>query len=153
MIGPGLGGGHGFLQGRHGLIADQFVSLNMVMADGSLQTVDHTSDLWFAMRGAGHNYGIVTSITTKIYDVQYPRWAFRNFTFTGDKLEAVYSMANENLLQNDTQPVDLFHYSVILRNAAIDENNVRSSYITRCPYLRCTNISSLWYLSTSSKKA
>ncbi|OAG01217.1 FAD-binding domain-containing protein [Paraphaeosphaeria sporulosa] len=130
VIGPGLGGGHGLLQARHGLVSDQFVSLNMVMADGSLKTIDHASDLWFAVRGAGHNFGIVTSITSKIYNVQFPNWAFRNFTFTGDKLEALYSNINEHFLKDDEQPVDLFHYSVILKNAAIDANNpIISFYI------------------------
>ena len=142
VIGPGLGGGHGFLQARHGLVSDQFVSLNMVMADGSLQTIDHTSDLWFAVRGAGHNYGIVTSITSKIYDVQYPTWAFQNFTFTGDQLETLYSTANEHLLRNDAQPVDLFHYSVISKNAAIDANKVRS-YSRQYLYYGDTNLFSL----------
>lgn len=151
VIGPGLGGGHGFLQARHGLVSDQFVSLNMVMADGTLKTIDHTSDLWFAVRGAGHNFGIVTSITSKIYDVQYPRWAFRNFTFTGDKVEALYSKVNEHLLQNDTQSVDLFHYSVFLKNEAIDPNSV-SVYITCSPCLQHTDISSMSSRSTFSKK-
>lgn len=120
VIGPGLGGGHGFLQARHGLVSDQFVSLNMVMADGTSQTIDHTHELWWAVRGAGHNFGIVTSITAKIYDVEYPSWAFRNFTFTGDKVEALYANINEHLLRNGTQPIDIFHYSFFIKNADID---------------------------------
>ncbi|KAF1971666.1 putative FAD-dependent oxygenase [Bimuria novae-zelandiae CBS 107.79] len=111
VIGPGLGGGHGFLQGRHGLVSDQFVSLNMVMADGTLQTIDATHELWWAVRGAGHNFGIVTSITSKIYDVKYPQWSFQNFTFTGDKVEALFENINKYLLQNGTQPVDLWHHA------------------------------------------
>lgn len=124
VIGPGLGGGHGFLQARHGLVSDQFVSLNMVMADGTSQTIDHTHELWWAVRGAGHNFGIVTSITAKIYDVEYPSWAFRNFTFTGDKVEALYANINEHLLRNGTQPIDIFHYSFFIKNADIDAEKV-----------------------------
>ena len=71
LLGPGLGGGHGFLQGHHGLVADQFVSMNIVLADGTLHTIDEKSDLWWAMRGAGHNFGIVTSVETKIYDIEH----------------------------------------------------------------------------------
>ena len=124
MIGPGLGGGHGFLQARHGLISDQFISLKMVLADGSLQTINKSHELWWAVRGAGHNFGVVTSITARIYDIERPRWAFRNFTFTGDKVEALYAGINEYLLRNGTQPVDLFHYSIFTKNPAIDAEKV-----------------------------
>ena len=89
IVGPGLGGGHGFLQGRHGLISDQFVSLNLVTADGKLRKVDENHELWWAMRGAGHNFGIVTSITSKVYDVVRPKWAYASFVFTGDKVEGL----------------------------------------------------------------
>ncbi|KAI4868239.1 FAD-binding domain-containing protein [Hypoxylon rubiginosum] len=61
-------GCHGFHQGRYELIADQFLLMNIVLAGGSMQTIDETSDLWWAMKGAGHNFGVVTSVTSKIYD-------------------------------------------------------------------------------------
>ncbi|KAI0428763.1 FAD binding domain protein [Xylaria sp. FL1042] len=79
LLGPGLSGGHGFLQGRHGLVSDQFVSMNIVLADGELRTIDKESDLWWAMQGAGHNFGIVTSVTSKIYDVEHRDWAYASF--------------------------------------------------------------------------
>lgn len=67
---PSPGGCHGFHQGRYELIADQFLLMNIVLAGGSMQTIDETSDLWWAMKGAGHNFGVVTSVTSKIYDVE-----------------------------------------------------------------------------------
>ena len=126
MIGPGLGGGHGLLQARHGLVSDQFISLKMVLSNGSLQTIDRKHELWWAVRGAGHNFGIVTSIKARIYDVERPSWAFRNFTFTGDKVEELYGRINEHLLVNGTQPVDLFHYSILTKIAAVDAEKVCS---------------------------
>ncbi|KAG4217082.1 hypothetical protein PC116_g34437, partial [Phytophthora cactorum] len=104
ILGPGLGGGHGFLQGRYGLVADQFLSMNIVLADGSLQKINETSDLWWAMKGAGHNFGIVTSITMKIYDVEDPNWAYVSYIFTGNKIEELYEAAKNHLLKNGTQP-------------------------------------------------
>jgi FAD/FMN-containing dehydrogenase len=124
LLGPGLGGGHGFLQGRHGLIADQFVSMNIVLANGDLRTIDKTSDLWWAMQGAGHNFGIVTSVTSKIYDVQYPDWAYASFIFTGDKVEGLYSAINKYLLKDGRQPVYIINYSFFFNDPTLDPNKV-----------------------------
>jgi hypothetical protein len=33
------------------------------------------SDLWWAIKGAGHNFGIVTSVTSKTYDIEHKDWA------------------------------------------------------------------------------
>jgi len=89
-LGPGLGGGHGWLQGRYGLVSDQFVSMNVVLANGNLITVDKNSELFWAMKGAGHNFGIVTSMTSKIYDIQNRNYAMETLIFSGDQVEAVY---------------------------------------------------------------
>jgi len=123
ILGPGLGGGHGFLQGRFGLIADQFISMDVVYADGGLRTIDKNSDIWWAMQGAGHNFGIVTSVTSKIYDVKYPDWAYQSFIFTGDKVEELYTRINNVLLKNGTQPVDVMNYSFFFNNAEVDPEN------------------------------
>ncbi|RYP61604.1 hypothetical protein DL769_007637 [Monosporascus sp. CRB-8-3] len=120
ILGPGLGGGHGFLQGRYGLISDQFVSMNIVLADGSMRTIDKSSDLWWAMQGAGHNFGIVTSVTSKIYDIQHRAWAYESFVFTGDKVEGLYEGINQHLLKNGTQPVDVINYSFFISVPDID---------------------------------
>lgn len=130
MLGPGLGGGHGFLQGRHGLIADQFVSMNIVRADGSINTIDRTSDLWWAMQGAGHNFGIVTSVTSKIYDVVHPTWAYQSFIFSGKSVEGLYGAINDNLLKNGTQPVDIMEYSFFFNSPDIDPENVSAQIIS-----------------------
>lgn len=131
ILGPGLGGGHGFLQGRYGLISDQFISMNIVLADGSMKTIDKNSDLWWGMQGAGHNFGIVTSVTSKIYDVKHRNWVYESFVFTGDKIEALYEGINEHLLKNGTQPVDIMNYSFFFNNPDVDPTKVRHSYQIR----------------------
>ncbi|KAJ6436729.1 FAD binding domain-containingprotein [Purpureocillium lavendulum] len=120
-MGPGLGGGHGWLQGRYGLIADQFQSMNVVLANGSLKTIRPTSDLWWAMKGAGHNFGIVTSVTAKIYDTKHRDWAIETLIFTGDKVEAVYRAANNHLLAKGGQAVDIINWSYWLNNPDLDK--------------------------------
>ncbi|KAJ3578451.1 hypothetical protein NPX13_g2106 [Xylaria arbuscula] len=95
-LGPALGGGHGWLQGHHGLVADQFTSMNIALASGALETIDSSSDLWWAMKGAGQNFGIVTSVTVKVYDIEHTDWAIETFIFSGDMVEAVYETANKH---------------------------------------------------------
>lgn len=125
LLGPGLGGGHGILQGRYGLVADQFVSLDMVLANASVITVNKDSDLWWAVKGAGHNYGIVTSVTSRIYDVPSKDiWSYVRFVYTHDKVEALYTAINRHFLRNGTQPVELNTYSLFFNAPVIDPDNV-----------------------------
>jgi len=113
-MGPALGGGHGWLQGRHGLIADQWTSLNIVLANGTLKTgvsATKDADLFWAVKGAGHNFGIVTSVTAKLYPLEHSNWAVENLYFSGDKVEQVYAAINEHLLQGGEQAVDIIQWS------------------------------------------
>ncbi|OAR00835.1 hypothetical protein LLEC1_06293 [Akanthomyces lecanii] len=125
LLGPGLGGGHGWLQGHYGLIADQFVSMDIVLADGSERTVDAQSDpdLWWALRGAGHNFAIVTSATLKVYDIQHRDWAREKMIFTGDKVEQVFQTIRDTIFKNDKQDVDVVVWSYMLLVPEIDRDN------------------------------
>lgn len=70
-LGAILGGGIGNLMGLHGLGVDNILSMNVVTATGEAITVNSQTypNLWFALRGAGPNFGIVTSATMKSYPV------------------------------------------------------------------------------------
>jgi FAD/FMN-containing dehydrogenase len=125
FLGPALGGGHGWLQGHHGLVSDQFTSMNVVLANGDMVTINSTSDLWWGMQGAGHNFGIVTSVTTKIYDIVQPNWAIETIIFSGDKVEAIYEAANKHILQNGSQSSDIINWSYWLNDATLDTKQVR----------------------------
>ncbi|KAI1250958.1 hypothetical protein MGN70_008019 [Eutypa lata] len=86
-------------------------------ADGSLQTIDETSELWWAMKGAGQNFGIVTSLTSKIYEIEQYDWAIETLIFSGDKVEALYQAANEHF---SNIPVDVINWSYWLNIPSAD---------------------------------
>lgn len=64
-----LGGGIGPYSGIHGAGSDSLLSVEMVTGTGQILTVSAEShpDLFYGIRGAGHNYGVVTSFTFRIY--------------------------------------------------------------------------------------
>jgi hypothetical protein len=107
LVGPMLGGGHGWLQGRNGLSADQLIEARVVLPDGQLVNVSENSeynDLFWAMRGAGHNFGIVTQVEYKVYDVRENGggdWTYANLIFKQEKLEEVFALINK--ITNDGQ--------------------------------------------------
>lgn len=121
MMGPALGGGLGRLQGPYGLIADNIVELNVVLASGEMIVVNSTShsDLLWGMKGAGHNFGIVTSFRLKIYPRGPDTWHYHNYIWRGDKLEAVFDALNA-FAGNNSTPVNMTtNFGNFLMNATI----------------------------------
>lgn len=72
-----LGGGYGWLSGQYGLAIDNTLAVEMVLADGSIvnASTDSHPDLFWAVRGAGHSFGIATSITYRAHPQPEPVWA------------------------------------------------------------------------------
>lgn len=69
IAGLTLGGGLGWLLGKHGLAADNLLAVELVTADGMITDVTASSDpdLFWALRGGGGNFGVAASLTYRLH--------------------------------------------------------------------------------------
>ncbi|EEA21272.1 hypothetical protein EYB25_007453 [Talaromyces marneffei] len=94
--GTTLGGGIGWLTGKYGLIIDNLVEAQVVLADGSITTASESEnpDLFWAIRGAGQDFGVTTRFTFRAHPQQ-------NDVFAGiiyldpDKLSQLVDYVND----------------------------------------------------------
>ena len=71
IAGLTLGGGLGWLMGKHALALDNLLSVELVLADGSTVTAskDENADLFWGLRGGGGNFGVAASFEYRLHQV------------------------------------------------------------------------------------
>jgi len=71
MAGLTLGGGMGWLMGKHGLTIDNLLSVEIVTADGQIRYASENEygDLFWAVRGGGGNFGVVTAFEYRLHPI------------------------------------------------------------------------------------
>ena len=92
IAGYSLGGGLGWLARKHGLQANSVTAIELVTADGELIRADHENEpeLFWALRGGGGNFGVVTALEFDLYPVAelYAGAFFYEFERGGEVLHA-----------------------------------------------------------------
>ncbi|MEP7149189.1 MAG: FAD-binding oxidoreductase [Acidobacteriota bacterium] len=71
IAGLTLGGGFGWITSKYGLAVDNLLSAEVVMANGEILNAsqDENADLFWALRGAGANFGVVVSLKYRLHEV------------------------------------------------------------------------------------
>lgn len=97
------GGGYGWLTGRFGLTIDNLVKAEVVLADGSIVEASNNSnpDLFWAIRGAGQCFGVITKFTFKCHEQKNPIWAGQMVFSAKEHLEAIVNFANSLMETNN----------------------------------------------------
>jgi hypothetical protein len=79
-----------------------------VLGNGTLVTASQNKnpELFWALRGAGHNFEIVTSMQVKVYDVP-GTWTVYSLVFSADKVEALFELINSMEEEGSGRPKEL----------------------------------------------
>ena len=84
MAGFTLGGGYGALIGRAGLALDNLLAAEVVLADGRIVVAndDNEEELFWALRGGGGNFGVVTAMRHRLYNLPSVRTGMLIYPFS-----------------------------------------------------------------------
>lgn len=111
-MGVMLGGGVGRLQGKHGLASDAIRKVRLALYNGTIieASKDVNPDLFWGIRGAGQNFGVVIEATLETYP-QTNGGDFYNadLTFTGEHLDSVIDAINSLYPIDDNVALLIFY--------------------------------------------
>ncbi|PNP44987.1 hypothetical protein TGAMA5MH_03402 [Trichoderma gamsii] len=107
-----LGGGMGWLTGLYGTVVDNLVEAKIVVADGRILSVseNENADLFWAIRGAGHNFGVAVEFTFRGYDQTNEIYA-GGLVFTPDKLTSLVEGFNTRMKTSEPQAAGMLLFA------------------------------------------
>ncbi|CCO31108.1 FAD binding domain protein [Rhizoctonia solani AG-1 IB] len=90
-----LGGGFGWLAGRHGLVIDNLAQATIVTSSGNILTASASEnpDLFWAIRGGGGNFGVITEFVLRLHP-QHPEVLASALAFLPTSLDKVIPEVN-----------------------------------------------------------
>jgi hypothetical protein len=97
-----LAGGYGYLTGKHGLALDNLLAAEIVLADCSvaIASEEENTELFWAIRGAGAAFGVVTSLKLRAYSQKNQVW-HGAMNFSAAELPAIVEVINNVLTKSD----------------------------------------------------
>ncbi|KAF4637157.1 hypothetical protein G7Y89_g905 [Cudoniella acicularis] len=93
-----LGGGYGYLSGAHGLVIDNLISVELVLASGEVVNASEVEnkDLFWAVRGAGSSFGVATKFVFRAHEQKNLVWG-GSLQFNKSQLSDVIAFANHTM--------------------------------------------------------
>ncbi len=133
--GLALGGGSGYLSLRFGLTLDNILSVEIVTADGKIITAreKENEDLFWAIRGGGGNFGIVTSFTFRLHEVGPEVLSFQAY-FPYEDSREILQFYRKFM---DNAPEELGCYAFFLNVPPIDPFPKEFHGKTTCALIAC----------------
>ncbi|KAG9011722.1 hypothetical protein FRB90_007122 [Tulasnella sp. 427] len=153
--GLALGGGYGWLTGRHGMTVDNMVQVTVVLASGEIVTANEKEhpDLFWGCRGAGCNFGVVTEFVFKAHP-QRPTVFVAKLIFTIDKLEALVKVNEE--WSKSCGPDEGLHWACVRVLPGLERGKpaVLLTYVYNGDSLEGRRLAQRWYdLGPTKEKA
>ncbi|OTA57984.1 Glucooligosaccharide oxidase [Hypoxylon sp. EC38] len=132
VIGAVIGAGVGRLSGLYGLTLDQLISARVVTADGQIVTVsdDSNTDLFWGIRGAGANLGILTSATFKLSPlINGGYFASFDMIFPAEKNESYFDVLASFDDGSSALPAKLAAASAISYNSTSGKPQILANWV------------------------
>jgi FAD/FMN-containing dehydrogenase len=122
VAGLTLAGGVGWLRGAHGLCVDNLESVEIVVADGRLVTAseNENADLFWAIRGGGGNFGVVTGFTFRLHPIP-PTLMFCGPAYPESRASELIRVWRDFMLEAPARLSSYAEFSTIPRDPAYPE--------------------------------
>lgn len=107
-----LGGGYGYLTPRVGMVIDNLLAAELVLADGSLVTAseEENRDLFWAARGAGVGFGVFTKFTYRAHEQRETVWG-GVLAYAREHLDVLIRFGNEVLVDESGKTLMLLGFA------------------------------------------